>query len=58
MNSSFRPDLTRILAAATENIRRTVASTVMPPVAIRIPAMDHLAEAIAPSSQHWNVWMR
>lgn len=48
MNSSFGPDLTRILAAATENIRRTVAATVMPPVEIRIPAMDHLAEAIAP----------
>lgn len=48
MNSSFGPDLTRILAAATENIRRTVAATVMPPVEIRIPAMNHLAEAIAP----------
>ncbi|MGW7613704.1 hypothetical protein ACWGKW_42035 [Streptomyces sp. NPDC054766] len=48
MNSSFGPDLTRILAAATENIRRTVAATVMPPVKIRIPPMDHLAAAIAP----------
>ncbi|GDY49069.1 hypothetical protein SANT12839_099510 [Streptomyces antimycoticus] len=48
MNNSFGPDLTGILAAATEDIRRTVAAAVVPPVEISIPAMDHLAEAIAP----------
>ncbi|MFI1928412.1 hypothetical protein [Streptomyces sp. NPDC020377] len=48
MNNGFGPDLTRALTAATAGIQEAVAAVIVPPVKIRIPALDHLAEAIAP----------
>lgn len=48
MNNSFGPDLSRALAAATKGIQEAVAAAVVPPLEIRIPAFDRLAEVIAP----------